>query len=208
MAGPKSPPGKGGKTPSKAKSSKDLLADGGGEAAAADGGGESAANNLAAPQNKEEVLAQVNLEGLPHCPTEQIIDILKDKYDQLVAVFAQYCKQGSECTTIASSTRLKIAGFRKLVKDANLELKVFDFDAMARLFAQCSPKGGGGVGGGKAIPNPETVDLGMENFLTLLIALAFCRDNPRYQLAKESAGKKEETVPVIQCVQVTSAHAL
>ena len=95
------------------------------------------------------------MEGLPHCPTEQIIDILKDKYDQLAAVFAQYCKQGSECTTIASSTRLKIAGFRKLVKDANLELKVFDFDAMARLFAQCSPKGGGGVGGGKAIPSRD-----------------------------------------------------
>ena len=73
---------------------------------------------------------------------------------------------------------------------------------MSRLFAQCSAKGGGGVGGGKAIPNPETVDLGMENFLTLMITMSFCRDNPRYVFAKESAGKKEETVPVIQCVQV------
>jgi hypothetical protein len=42
----------------------------------------------------------------------------------------------------------------------------------------------------------------MENFLTLLVTLAFCRDNPRYVFAKESAGKKEETVPVIQCVQM------
>ena len=154
------------------------------------------------PTNMEEVLKAVNLDGLPHCPTDEVMATLKDKYEQLVAVFVQYCKLGSECATIAAATRLKLAGFRKLVKDANLELKVFDFDAMSRLFAQCSPKGGGGVGGGKAIPNPETVDLGMENFLTLLVTLAFCRDNPRYVFAKESAGKKEETVPVIQCVQM------
>lgn len=160
--------------------------------------------NPNAPTNKDEVLALVNLDGLPHCPAEQVIDALKERYESLVAVFTQYCKMGSECTTILSATRLKLAGFRKLVKDANLELKVFDFDAMSRLFAQCSSKGGGGPSGGKAIPNPETVDLGMENFLTLLVTLAFCRDNPRYVFAKESASKKEETVPVIQCVQVSA----
>ena len=186
----------------KQPTSKDVGKDAG---AAADDGGDDApvVSNAAAPTNRDEVLAQVNLDGLPHCPTEQIIDTLKERYEQLVAVFVQYCKMGSECATITAATRLKLAGFRKLVKDANLELKVFDFDAMSRLFAQCSAKGGGGVGGGKAIPNPETVDLGMENFLTLLVTLAFCRDNPRYVFAKESAGKKEETVPVIQCVQVS-----
>ena len=205
MAGPKSPAGpKGGAKPpmTKQKTKGDVAAEV--EPSATDSAG---ASGSPAPTNTEEVLAAINLEGLPHCPTEQILDILKEKYSDLVAVFANYCKQGSECTTISSSTRLKVAGFRKLVKDANLELKVFDFDAMARLFAQCSNKGGGGPGGGKAIPNPETVDLGMENFLTLMVCLAFGRDNPRYQFAKESAGKKEETVPVLQCVQVGAAAA-
>ena len=45
----------------------------------------------------------------------------------------------------------------------------------------------------------ETLSLGVEQFLTLMIRLAFGRDNPRYVAAKES--KKEETVPVLQCVQ-------
>ena len=73
------------------------------------------------PTNMEEVLKAVNLDGLPHCPTEEVMATLKDKYEQLVAVFVQYCKLGSECATITAATRLKLAGFRKLVKDANLE---------------------------------------------------------------------------------------
>ena len=63
--------------------------------------------NSALPQNKDEVLAQVNLEGLPHCPNEQIIEILKDKYENLVAVFVHYCKQ-SECKTLEQATRLRL----------------------------------------------------------------------------------------------------
>ena len=45
----------------------------------------------------------------------------------------------------------------------------------------------------------ETLSLGVEQFITLMVHLAFGRDNPRYVAAKES--KKEETVPVLQCVQ-------
>jgi hypothetical protein len=59
----------------------------------------------------EEVLKAVNLDGLPHCPTEEVMATLKDKYEQLVAVFVQYCKLGSECATITAATRLKLAGF-------------------------------------------------------------------------------------------------
>ena len=85
------------------------------------------------------------------------------------------------------------AGFKKLIKDANLELKVYDMDMMCRLFMQ--------MGGAKGIGSTqdETLSLGVEQFLTLMIRLAFGRDNPRYVAAKES--KKEETVPVLQCVQ-------
>ena len=150
------------------------------------------ATNANQPQNKEEVLAQINLEGLPHCPTEQIIEIVKDKYEQLVAVFIHYCKQ-SECKTLEQATRLRLAGFKKLIKDANLELKVYDMEQMSRLFMTT----GGAKGVGSAMD--ETLSLGVEQFLTLMIKLAFGRDNPRYVAAKES--KKEETVPVLQCVQ-------
>ena len=146
----------------------------------------------AAPTNKDEVLSQINLEGLPHCPNEQILELVKEKYENLSAVFIHYCKQ-SECKTMEQSTRLRLAGFKKLVKDANLELKVYDLDMMCRLFMQ--------MGGAKGIGSSadETLSLGIEQFLTLMIRLAFGRDNPRYVAAKES--KKEETVPVLQCVQ-------
>ena len=38
----------------------------------------------------------------------------------------------------ASATRRRTGGFKKLVKDANLEVRVYDFDGMARLFAKMS----------------------------------------------------------------------
>ena len=62
---------------------------------------------MSAPKNKEEVLQQVNLEGLPNCPTEQIIELLRGKYDVLVKVFAHYCKF-SECKTLEMCTRLRL----------------------------------------------------------------------------------------------------
>lgn len=70
-------------------------------------GGGGTATGVAPPKNKEEVLAQVNLDGLPHCPNEQIIEILKERYDNLVSVFIHYCKQ-SECKTIEQATRLRL----------------------------------------------------------------------------------------------------
>ena len=62
---------------------------------------------FAPPKNKEEVLAQVNFEGLPNVPAEQILEILGAKYDKLVKVFAHYCKF-SECKTIEMATRCKL----------------------------------------------------------------------------------------------------
>lgn len=74
-------------------------------------GGDEAApvstSNAASPTNKEEVITQVNLEGLPHCPNEQILDIIRDKYEHLSAVFIHYCKQ-SECKTMEQATRLRL----------------------------------------------------------------------------------------------------
>ena len=66
-----------------------------------------APTSSSAPKNKEEVLAQINLDGLPHCPNEQILEIVREKYETLVAVFIHYCKQ-SECKTLDEATRLKL----------------------------------------------------------------------------------------------------
>ena len=74
---------------------------------AADAAADDVPASMAAPKNKEEVLAQVNLDGLPNCPAEQIITILRSKYETLVQVFIHYCKF-SECATIESSTRLHL----------------------------------------------------------------------------------------------------
>ena len=93
----------------------------------------------------------------------------------------------------AKPTHMLAGGFIRLVKDADLELKVYDKEMMCRLFMI---KGGArGLGSSK----DETLSLGIEQFITLLVHLAFGRDNPRYVAAKGS--KKEETVPVLQCVQ-------
>ena len=61
----------------------------------------------AAPTNKDEVLSQINLEGLPHCPNEQILEIMRDKYENLAAVFINYCKN-SECKNMEQATRLRL----------------------------------------------------------------------------------------------------
>ena len=157
------------------------------------------ATAAAAPKNKEEVLAQVNLDGLPHCPNDQILELLREKYETLVAVFIHYCKQ-SECKTLEQATRLRLAGFKKLVKGANLELKVYDMEQMSRLFMV---KGGAKGLGSSA---DETLSLGVEQFFTLLVHLAFCRDNPRFAQGKDvgfagDTSVKPPQVPVLQSVQ-------
>ena len=180
------------KAAAKAAPKADKKDAGKGADAESSGDASGASANMAAPTNKDEVLTQVNLDGLPHCPNEQMMDLIKEHYESLVAVFVHYCKQ-SECKTLEQATRLRLAGFKKLIKDANLELKVYDMEQMSRLFMQ--------VGGAKGVGSiaDDTLSIGVEQFLTLMIRLAFGRDNPRYVAAKES--KKEETVPVLQCVQ-------
>ena len=98
-AGKPTTPGKGGKGKDKGKADEPEP-----QAAAA-------VSNASAPKNKEEVLAQVNLDGLPHCPNDQILEILREKYETLVAVFIHYCKQ-SECKTLEMSTRLRLGAPR------------------------------------------------------------------------------------------------
>ena len=51
------------------------------------------------------------------------------------------------------------------------------------------------------VPNPELTELQLHQFISLLINLAFLRENPRFVMSKDPAKVKEETVPVLQCAQ-------
>lgn len=51
------------------------------------------------------------------------------------------------------------------------------------------------------MPNPELAELRLHEFISLLVNVAFLRDNPRFVLSKDPNKMKEETVPVLQCVQ-------
>ena len=62
---------------------------------------------MSAPKNKEEVLAQVSVDGLPDCDAEQIVEVLRGKYEPLVQTFIHYCKH-SDCKTMELSTRLRL----------------------------------------------------------------------------------------------------
>jgi len=154
------------------------------------------------PTTREEVFAALNFEDLPNRSVweEVVLNMLRDKFQKLVLVFTHYCRQGSDCATIDTASKLKLGGFKKLVKDAGLEVRVFDFEGMSRLFAKMSLR----VNPEKKsapIPNPELAELRLHQFISLLVNLAFLRENPRFASTKESAKAKEETVPVLQAVQ-------
>ena len=108
--GPKKPTGSGTPKNKKDKGGDDLIASHGSDDLGA---------SAEPPKNKEEALAQINFEGLPSCPTEDVINIMKDKYETIVKIFAYYCKY-SECKTIEMATRMRLPGFKKLVKDLSL----------------------------------------------------------------------------------------
>ena len=84
-----------------------------------------------------------------------------------------------------------------------MELKVFDMEQMSRLFAvRAGAKGNGAL----ALANePESLSLGVEQFFTMLVHLAFARDNPRFYAGKDvgfpgDKSVKGPQVPVLQAV--------
>lgn len=94
------------------------------------------------PTNKEEALAQMSFDGLPSCNAAEVRTMVGKKYGELVKIFAHYCKF-SECTTVEMATRLSLNGFKRLVKDSGLEVKVYNLQQMSRLF---NLRGGAKVG--------------------------------------------------------------
>ena len=98
-----------------------------------------------APKNIDEALQQIDFEGLPTTDTEAVISILRKKCDDIVKIFAHYSKVSEWRTpsgvidygvakTVELACRMRLSGFKKLIKEAGLELKVYDIGQMSRLF--------------------------------------------------------------------------
>ena len=87
-------------------------------------------------------------------------------------------------------------GFAKIIKDAALERKVYGLDQMTRLFNRVA-----GLKGAD-LDAADAGSLSLAPFLTLLVNLAFYRENPRYTPPLAGAPKlTQETVPLLQCVK-------
>ena len=90
-----------------------------------------------------------------------------------------------------------------MVKDAGLERKVYDLGKMIRLFNSV------GHLKGIELESEDLAALSMSDFLTLLVHLAFFRENPRYAAQMEGAPKlTQETVPLLQCVKNMLSEAM
>ena len=112
-----------------------------------------------APKSIDEALQQIDFEGLPTTDTEAVISLLRKKCDDIVKIFAHYSKVSEWRTpsgvidygvakTVELACRMRLSGFKKLIKEAGLELKVYDIGQMSRLF---NLKGGAKV---RTLPNP------------------------------------------------------
>ena len=89
-----------------------------------------------------------------------------------------------------------VVGFKRMVKDAALERKVYNIDQMTKLFNLTA-----GLKGAD-LESPDLGQLSISQFLTLLINLAFYRENPRYTPQLEGAPKlTQTTVPLLQCIK-------
>ena len=98
-----------------------------------------------APKSIDEALQQIDFEGLPTTDTEAVISLLRKKCDDIVKIFAHYSKVSEWRTpsgvidygvakTVELACRMRLSGFKKLIKEAGLELKVYDIGQMSRLF--------------------------------------------------------------------------
>ena len=62
------------------------------------------------PTSREECFAALNFEDLPNRSVweEVVMNMLRDKFMKLVNIFTHYCKQGSDCGSVETASRLKL----------------------------------------------------------------------------------------------------
>ena len=90
---------------------------------------------------RESALSHVDFADLPGTSgagAEEARQILLGAFPTLVSLFMLYSRVGSECATLEEVSKLRLDGFRKLLKDApSLKVLGMGVDAMAGLFARC-----------------------------------------------------------------------
>lgn len=145
----------------------------------------------------EGVLAALDFEGLPGRENfeRNIVQELKAQSSQLMASFVLYAKASSECATVEAATRLSLTGLRKLSAHAGLESAVLPVDNIIRIFGRCA-NGGEMPASSKEVAPTTTLDL--RGYFSMVVHLAFYRQNPRYGAFGAQKEKKEgsETVSV------------
>lgn len=67
------------------------------------------------PASRDEVFAALNFVDLPNRSVWEsvVLNMLRDKFSKLVLVFTHYCKQGSDCASIQTTSRLKLGALMK-----------------------------------------------------------------------------------------------
>ena len=62
------------------------------------------------PTSREECFTALNFEDLPNRSVweEVVMNMLRDKFMKRVNLFTHYCKQGSDCGSVETASRLKL----------------------------------------------------------------------------------------------------
>lgn len=135
---------------------------------------------------------------------QKVVAEFKNQLGNLLPSFVYYCKASSECLSVETATRLHLAGFRKLLQHCSLEGPMLPIENIIRLFGKVA-SGGEMPATAKEVPATTMVDL--KGFLSVVLQLAFYRQNPRqgvFQIAaagKEGEPKKPADAPILPAVK-------
>ena len=145
----------------------------------------------------EAIILGANLEGLPHRPkgVETTRTQLANNLERLILVFLHYSRM-SGVSTLREATRLRFAGLQQLARDSLLDTRDFDLNAIGRVLATHGEDDGKrqpGTSSKDTGPNPENVELRLDQFLRLLVQLAFCWVHPRHGHALFDAPRPNQT---------------
>ena len=131
--------------------------------------------------------ARLDAAGLPH--KGRAVDLtralLAANAPRLVLAFLHYSRL-SGVATLREATRFRLAGLQQLARDSGLDSRDFDLSSIARVLSMYveDAKVGKSAAAAKDVKDsgmpPEHAELRLEQFMQLLVQLAFCWVHPRH----------------------------
>ena len=131
--------------------------------------------------------ARLDAAGLPH--KGRAVDLtralLAANAPRLVHTFLHYSRL-SGVATLREATRFRLAGLQQLARDSGLDSRDFDLNSIARVLSMYveDAKISKSAGAAKDVKDsgmpPEHAELRLEQFMQLLVQLAFCWVHPRH----------------------------